>query len=284
MGLGLGIGRKVQAALAMASGLAMAACGAGGTGPQVDPGDLREEDTNVLFLHHSTGERIWDGGVPAWFDSYNAEHGTHYRVVEKAYPDKPHPWSNDPIDYWRTWVDHSGEDQYKKQPTLDQIVAGYDVVVWKHCFLGSHVAESQGAPSASSKVKSVDNYKAQYADLKTAMRRFPDTQFLVWTLPPLVEADTNPGEVTRAEEFTTWVRESWDEPGDNIHLFDFRAIAAKDGLLPAEYAEGTKDSHPSRALATKAAPLFAARIVDVIEGRADTTAATGEGTPAPSAG
>lgn len=30
----------------------------------------------IIFLHHSTGQVIWNGGVPEWFARYNAEHGT----------------------------------------------------------------------------------------------------------------------------------------------------------------------------------------------------------------
>ena len=45
-------------------------------GPQEDLGP----DAKVIFLHHSTGGVIWNGGVASWFDDYNAANSTSYDV------------------------------------------------------------------------------------------------------------------------------------------------------------------------------------------------------------
>lgn len=110
------------------------------------------------------------------------------------------------------------------------------------------------------------------------MREFTDTTFLVWTPPPLVAAATNPTAAGLTEEHTRWMREEWDEPGDNIHLWDFRAISAADGYLRPEYAAGPADSHPNAELASLAAPMFVRRLLDVVTGKGDDTPRTGSPT------
>ena len=106
------------------------------------------------------------------------------------------------------------------------------------------------------------------------MRQFPNTRFLVWTGAALVESATNPQKAQRARTFFEWVKHTWDEPGDNIFIWDFYEIETEGGLyLLPQYAEG--DSHPNNALSTMAAPLFSQRMIDVIEGRGDTTDVSG---------
>ena len=36
-------------------------------------------DVKIIFLHHSTGNNVWQGGVPQWFEQYNTDHGTSYK-------------------------------------------------------------------------------------------------------------------------------------------------------------------------------------------------------------
>ncbi|WP_168582198.1 SGNH/GDSL hydrolase family protein [Gephyromycinifex aptenodytis] len=265
--------RAIGLVTGLGSGVLLAACGA--AGPEMVPADLPEEAPKVLFIHHSTGKRIWQGGLPEWIEQHNKDTGANYHLVERSYPDKPYPWSNDPHDYWQLWVQHSGQDAFRKQPTLEQIAPAYDLVVWKHCYIGSEMEPLKGEPDVSSKNKSVENYKLQYEALKAKMREFPDTKFLVWTLPPHVAANTSPEQAARADEFAEWVRTSWDEPGDNIFVWDFRAIAAENGVLAPRYASGEKDSHPNDELSKKAAPMLGQRIVDVLGGHGDTSPLTG---------
>lgn len=266
--------RAIGLVTGLGSGMVLAACGA--VGPEIVPPDLPSDATKILYIHHSTGKRIWQGGLPEWVADQNREAGTNLHIVERSYPDKPYPWSNDPHDYWRLWVEHSGDDAFRKQPTLEQIAPAYDLIVWKHCYIGSEMEALKGEPKVSSKNKSLENYKLQYEALKTKMREFPDTKFLVWTLPPHVAANTDPEQARRADEFAGWVKTSWDEPGDNIYLWDFRSLAAEKGVLPPHHASGEKDSHPNEALSKKAAPLLGQRIVDVLGAKGDISPLTGE--------
>ena len=132
-------------------------------------------------------------------------------------------------------------------------------------------------PDISSAVKSAENYRLQYQALKEKMHQFPETKFLVWTGAALVAEATNTESGQRAEAFFDWVVEDWDEPGDNIYVWDFWQLETEGGLyLLEESAAGPGDSHPSSAFAAEVAPLFAQRIVDVLEGSGDSGSLTGQ--------
>jgi hypothetical protein len=234
------------------------------------------EGTPIIFLHHSTGGVIWEGGVEDWIQDYNADQGTDYAIVERAYPGEGYPWNNYPYDYWNIWIEHEGDRPYKKQDTLEILTADYELVIWKQCFPVSSVQADTGDADISSEVKSAENYKLQYQALKDKMHQFPETKFLVWTGAALTEGATDPASAQRAKDFFAWVIDEWDEPGDNIYIWDFWQLETEGGLyLLDDYAVGPEDSHPTSDFAADVAPLFAQRIVDVLEGRGDSGSLTG---------
>lgn len=225
----------------------------------------------IIYLHHSTGGVIWDGGVDITLANYNANHGTNYSITQMEFPkSRLYGWNNYPYDYWNIWVNHAGASAYKKEPTLEILIKTYDVIVWKHCFPVSSVVANTGFPDITSSAKSEENYKLQYNALKAKMHEFPNNRFIVWTGPALVESATNAEEAKRARDFANWVKTTWNEPGDNIYVWDFRDLETGGGiyLLP-ENAASTSDSHPNPTFAATAAPLIGQRIIDVIEGRGD---------------
>lgn len=231
----------------------------------------------ITYLHHSTGGVIWGGGVAGFFDAYNTAHGTSYQITEHAYPDSPYPWNNYPYDYWNLWVNHTGSSRDRGELNLDDLAATADVIVWKHCYPVSDVVAGSATGDVSSEAKTLANYQAQYAALKARMRQFPEKKFIVWTGAALIQSATTPENAQRARQFFDWVKNTWDERGDNIFVWDFRALETSgsgDGLyLRSDYSAG--DSHPNGTLAQLAAPLIGQRIVDVIEGRGDTGSLTG---------
>lgn len=257
---------------------ALAACG-GEQAIQAEESDPEQPDDgiDIVFLHHSTGGVIWDGGVPGWFDAYNAAHGTTYRITDREYPGDGYPWDNYPYDYWNIWVRHAGDKPYKKQDTLEILTRDHDVIVWKHCYPVSAVQADTGSPRVRSDVRSLENYKLQYGALRDKMHEFPDTRFIVWTGAARVQAATDEAQAMRARDFFAWVVETWDEPGDNIYVWDFWQLETEGGLyLLDEYAASAEDSHPNSAFAASVAPFLGQRIVDVIEGRGDTGSLTGQ--------
>ena len=226
---------------------------------------------NVLFLHHSTGECVWKGGVPEWFAAYNARHQTDYRVTESIFPKKrPYGWKNYPYDYWNIWVKNAGPSPFLEEPTLEILTRQYDVIVFKHCFPVSDILPDTGVPDISSKDKRIENYKLQYMALREKLHSFTDTRFIVWTGAALTEESTSPDSARRAADFFHWVRDVWDEPGDNIFVWDFFNLETEGSpYMKDGHAAGPYDSHPSPAFSRQVAPLFCQRIVDVIEGRGD---------------
>ena len=198
------------------------------------------------------------------------------RILEKVIGDR-YPWENYPYDYWNLWVAHTGENRDRGELNLDDLARRYGVIVFKHCFPVSRIKPDDGLPNVSSPVHTLANYKLQYEALKTRMHEFPKIRFIVWTGSALTEDSTNPADAERAREFATWVKEAWDEKGDNIFVWDFRELETEGGLfLKPEYADGPKNSHPAKEFAAQAAPRMGRRIVDVIEGRGDTSSLTGE--------
>jgi hypothetical protein len=223
----------------------------------------------VLFLHHSTGECIWNGGVARWFQDYNRAHSVRYTITEQAFPkESPYGWENYPYDYWNIWVRNAGGEPFRQEPTLEMLSKKYDVIVLKHCFPVSNIEADTGRPDVASSEKRIENYRLQYAALKKKIRAFRKVRFLVWTGAAQVASDTDEAMARRARQFFEWVRTRWDEKGDNIYLWDFYSLQTEGGLYfkPA-YASG--DAHPNQAFSKKVAPMFCRRLVDVIQGRGD---------------
>ncbi|BDU74125.1 hypothetical protein [Mesoterricola silvestris] len=282
---------------AAALGIALALCVAcPGTKPK--EAAMAQAPVRIVLLHHSTGGEIWKGGVAPFFDAWNAEHGTRYVITEQDYPHTKgthprlgrllparvfnrlfrdhYPWENYPYDYWNLWVAHQGASRDRSEPNLDDLAKSFDVIVFKHCFPVSSIRADDGAPSVSSRTKTLANYKLQYEALKARMHQFPDRTFIVWTGPALTEASTRPEDAARAREFAAWVKDVWDEKGDNIYVWDFRELETDGGpfLVPGR-SVGAGDSHPSPEFSKRVAPLLGRRIVDVIEGRGDGSSLTG---------
>lgn len=246
-------------------------------GSDKHPAEGKGDEMRILFLHHSTGKLIWDGGVKGWFKRYNREHGTKYRIEEKAFPgERPYGWNNYPYDYWNIWVNNAGPKPYMKEPTLEVLTGKYGVIIWKHCFPVGDILPDVGMPAVESPEKRVENYRLQYVALKKKMREFPGTMFIVWTGAALVEGATDGKKAKQAREFFTWVRDEWDEEGDNIFVWDFFELETEGGLYLGDgYAKSPTNSHPNGVFARETAPYFCRRIVDVIEGRGDSSSVLG---------
>ena len=231
----------------------------------------------ILYIHHSTGGNVWDGGVPEWIEAYNLAHGTTYQITERSFPDSPYPWDNYPYDYWNLWVNHSGGNTAQGQDTLETLTGTYDLIIFKHCFPVSEIEADTGSPDVGSSDRTQENYKLQYTALKAKLRQFPAKRFLLWTGAAHVQSATTPAAAQRTREFFTWVKGSWDEPGDNIFLWDFYELETEGGLyLKDAHSVGGGDSHPGETFCRTVAPFFGRRLVNILEGRGDSTRLDGK--------
>jgi len=234
-------------------------------------------DVNVLFLHHSTGNNIFRGDmqgdkptVQVWFENFNKQKGTNINFAETFFPEDKryryfgYGWDNYPYDYYNIWVKNGNGNSYKGEPTLKTLTPLWDVIIFKHCYPTSAIVED-GKPDVDSDVKTLANYKLQYEALKKKLHEYPDTKFILWTGAALTEKANKPDRAKRTREFFTWVKNEWDEPGDNIYIWDFYELETEGGLyLKDEYAASPTNSHPNKMFSAKVAPLFCQRVVDVI--------------------
>jgi len=237
---------------------------------------------NIIFLHHSTGEGVYNGGdgLPQWFNNYNTNHSSSYVISELAYPNTPYEWANYPYDYWNLWVNAGQCDNTSEGiRCLDWFTANYNVIIFKHCFPGAGIVADIGSPLVSSGTKSIENYKLQYRALRALMDSYPTNKFIVWTLAPLHRNATDTESAARAREFVNWVKGDWltedAKTHPNICIFDFFGYAAESNPAPVngnvnclkyEY-EGDHngdDSHPNAIANSTIMPLFGQFIVDVI--------------------
>ena len=118
-------------------------------------------DMNIIFLHHSTGRVIWNGGntpskitqfagristrlesflntnaqLRLLIKEYNKEQNKNYSIKEKIFPKTvPYGWNNFPYDYYNIWVKNAGEEPFMEEPTLEVLTKDYQLIIFKHCF------------------------------------------------------------------------------------------------------------------------------------------------------
>jgi hypothetical protein len=258
---------------------------------------------NIIFLHHSTGGVIWEGGssslasnmarkvsnrladflspkakLPALFDEFNEKQNKNYRIKEMIFP-KPAPygWNNYPFDYYNIWVKNSGQRPFLGEPTLELLTKEFQVIIFKHCFPSSNILADLDSADINSDIKTISNYKLQYLILRDKLHDFPDTKFILFTGPAQVKSLTTEDQARRSREFYEWVTRDWDLPFDNIYLWDlYKLQTGGDLYFRDDYAVSPYDSHPNEEFASKAVKLLFNRIIDIVENKGSGTQLTGE--------
>jgi hypothetical protein len=266
----------------------------------------KKDGVRVLFLHHSTGRSIWNGGksslssklirrinavlgsrvneksfVQRLFLQHNRERSTDYTIQELAFPKTaPYGWHNYPFDYYNIWVKNGGPKPFLEEPTIEMLTPKFNVIVFKHCFPVSNIQPDKTTPDIDSDYRSLSNYKLQYGALREKLHQFRATKFIVWTAAAQVQARTNEEEAKRAKEFAGWVMGEWDSPDDNIFIWDFYGLQTEGKLYgQPQFAQSETNSHPNGAFSRFAAGLFFNRIVDVIESGGSRTTLAGRPKP-----
>ncbi len=184
----------------------------------------------ALFLRHSTGYNVYKyGNVLSALSRYNRTSPIDISLTLREYPSTPWVF-NYPYDYWKLWVGGSCNSSSNTQ-CLSYMVANYNMIIFKHCYGASHILADTGTPDPNSIRESLENYKAQYRDLRVLMDSYPNTKFMVWTLTPLHRLATTPEEAERTHEFVEWVKNDWltedNNQHQNIFIFDFYGLTAE---------------------------------------------------------
>lgn len=243
----------------------------------------KSTEINIIYLHHSTGEIIWNGihtplvkkivwriskklansinikaRLPFYFDQYNNANNKNYLIKEIKFPmDFPYGWNNFPYDYYNIWVKNAGPEPFMEEPTLEILTKVYHVIIFKHCFPICNIQEDQDSSDINSDIKTVSNYKLQYSALRDKLLEFPDTKFILFTGAAQVKSSLTEDEARRAQEFFEWVINEWDLPNDNIYLWDLYSLETQGDLyFKDEYAVSSNDSHPNSKFAKKSVKLL----------------------------
>jgi len=262
-----------------------------------------QNETRIIFLHHSTGVRIWHGfptrlsyfvnarigkelsylfyrkaPLPHLVKKYNKRKRKNYVVEGITFPKiAPYGWNNYPYDYYNIWVKHAGATPFMEEPTLEMLTKEYQVVIFKHCFPVSNIQANKDTSDINSDYKSIANYKLQYLSLREKLHEFPGTKFIVFTGAVQVKSQISIEEAVRAKEFNRWVINEWDQLDDNIYIWDLYTLQTKGGLyFTQEYAVSENDSHPNKDFAGDVVKLLFNRIIDVVENNGSETTLTGK--------
>lgn len=242
-----------------------------------------KDEYKILFLHHSTGEIIKNGGkkpirfigrfiklstpISKWFKNYNKSNATNYCFHDQYFPKKEiYGWRNYPYDYYNIWVKHAGNQPFLNEPTLEILTKQYNLIILKHCYPVCNIQEDIDQPDVESPEKRLENYKLQYLALKQKMHEFPNTKFLILTGAAQVENNISKENAKRAKVFFDWVCTEWNTFDDNIFTWDFYKLETEGTLyVKPEYARSLTDSHPNKLFAKNVYSQFCQRIVEVIE-------------------
>ena len=225
--------------------------------------------TNIIFLHHSTGNNLIEqgglrevfseAGYRFWDQSYNAQglRDPDGKFTGYAYPV---PGDN---------TDPDGLARIFRQRIYDlpiNALSGlfqHEVIIIKSCFAPANQIDSD---------EQLAQLKQYYRDMRDRMSQYPDKYFVIVTSPPLNQAETNLQEAKRARELATWLT-SAEFLGEyaNIYVFNlFDQLAENDpsspdfNMLRQTYRNGN-DSHPNQKANQEIAPLFAKAIMSAIE-------------------
>ncbi|MDA3843425.1 MAG: T9SS type A sorting domain-containing protein [Candidatus Kapabacteria bacterium] len=226
-----------------------------------------------VFLHHSTGARIWGSSqgmtsVPEEIDSYNFAHGYFGEdaclMSETEWP--LNPWVNE----WYRWNNIFADDD----PNAD--ISPYleieKIIMIKSCYPSSSiVGYGEANDTLTPTMKTIYNYKHHWRAFIKVMELNPDNFFVVWTNAPLVLAQTNAEQARLSHEFCTWAKDTlatgldpvYGEFPKNVYVFDFfHKLTDISYYLHPLYASGLDDSHPNADGTDLVAPLLVEEVLD----------------------
>jgi len=215
--------------------------------PVSDPGPPPAGLT-MVWLHHSTGDRLLDGGLRAALEEnkiafYDINYG-EARVGDYVIGDH-----TDPPDFPRVF---NTPAHLEALATWELRGRRHDIVMFKSCYPASNI-ESDAA---------LEELKRIYRSLLPTFRAHGRTLFIPMSTPPLVRSATTPAAAARARAFARWLTGPYAEGLANVQVFDlFDALAIRPGhpdenTLAPQFASSAEDSHPSRAGGQAVARLF----------------------------
>jgi len=208
----------------------------------------------ILFMHHSTGANlVRDGGVREGLTALGYEFWDH------GYNDEGLS-DGDGLATGRTFGvpdDNTSPDGwaavFAQEPTSPPANAfsymlEFDVIAIKSCFPASNITDDE----------MLANYEAWYLAIRARIDLHPDKLFILFTPPPLVPNETEPGNAARAQRWAAWLSsDSYAGGRRNLAVFDFFHLLSDDqGFLRREYRLDAWDSHPNEPANRSIGPLL----------------------------
>ncbi len=230
---------------------------------------------NGVFLHHSTGGRIWgqEGSItsiPQQMTAYNTLNGytgtDGISMAEVWFP------GSSIGNEWYDW--HNIFDGNDANNNIYDYMANNKIIVIKSCFPSSQMT-GYGSPADTTGAgvihKTIYNYKWHWRSIVKIMEQHPENFFVIWTNAPLEINSTNSSEALLANQFCTWAKDTLATGNDflygsfppNVYVFDFfHKLADEDGIMLTQYRAQSGDSHPNAAATDLIAPQFVQEIFD----------------------
>lgn len=230
--------------------------------------EQRDDFTNVIFLHHSTGrnlirqgsvrERLTAAGFQFWDHDYNYEGLIRPDGTRTGYSYGIPGDNTDPVGLAHLF----GQRVYRLPLNAFSGLMQHEVIAFKSCFPASNITDD----------RQLEQYKTWYLGMREVMDRYPDRIFIVITSPPLNPAATNAGTAARARAFANWLKSDEFLAGHpNVFTFDFFDLLAGGdpsapdfNMLRVAYEEG-EDSHPNKLANQTIGPLFADFIGETVQ-------------------
>jgi hypothetical protein len=224
--------------------------------------------TNIIFLHHSTGENlILQGGVREhfaqagydfWDHSYNAQ-GLRDPAGKYAGYSYIVPRDNtDPDGIARIFSQRVYDLPINTLSGLLQ----HEVIIIKSCFAPANNIKSD---------QQLETYRTWYLGIRNVMDQHPDKLFIIVTSPPLNPAETNPEEATRARAFANWLKsEEFLSGHQNIFSFDLFGNLAEENPAATDYNmlrqiyRNGGDSHPNQLANENLGPVLVDFVIEAI--------------------
>jgi hypothetical protein len=236
--------------------------------------------TNVIFLHHSTGQAlIAEGNVRPLLTELGYQfwdHGYNHQGLVRPNGTPARASYRIPGNRGLGNTDVDGLVELFSQSVTDppsnafSRLLRHEVIVFKSCFPNSAVKSDEMQ----------EQFQTWYLHMRDVMDQHPDRMFIVVTSPPLHPRQTNSDEAGRARAIANWLKSDAYLAGHpNVFAFDFFDLLADPSAntLRSEYQldRGEPDSHPNRLANETIGPLF----VEFIDEAVQTYRHSGSGNP-----
>jgi hypothetical protein len=171
----------------------------------------------LFFIHHSTGEIYWNGGMQ--------------KALADAGYETSAPWwdaNTDPGDFYGDFTD---SNQW-------QILEPYSIIVFKSCFPASAIESDE----------TLAQYKEYYLKLYEIYSAHPDKLFVPMSTPPLLKNHTSAEAAQRALAFESWLVGEYKQNyrGKNLAPFKLHSLLSdSEGYLKSDFIASQEDDHPN---------------------------------------